>query len=46
MGKLGVKIISLILAVPRESPFSDPRFFFYKMKDMDEIILHSSNILL
>lgn len=46
MEKLGVRSMSLILAMPVESSlFSEPQILFYKTRDVDEMTLHSSNIL-
>jgi len=42
--KWGVRIVSFILTMPRESLFSEP-LVFYQMRGVDEVILLGSNIL-
>lgn len=44
MEKLGVRIVNLILAMPIDSLFSEPQILIYKMRPVDEMTLHSSNI--
>lgn len=44
MEKLGVRIVNLILAMPIDPLFSEPQILIYKMRPVDEMTLHSSNI--